>query len=281
MDDITPTTPDPKANPPVAVQNPHAGEPVPPAQEGMRPEAAANPAVRPEQDEPLGPVSGLVGAAAAETAGAVQPATDAPAPDPAEAALLASMGVEEEGIESGQLLGLVASVIVAVLALVIVLIFLFYLPFRQQVDETAANVGLYPELEQVMTDGRLKTQQYALVDSVYRVPVANAMSIVTARYQEGRTTPGGLPSTRQQWNTLMVNRGTGTTVQAPLGTQEQGTVENQRLSVLSESQAGSRAGVALPVTPIERGVTDEEVGVDGTPNPPAPNVLGNVQFDGD
>ena len=169
----------------------HADEPAPPVQEGMRPEAAANPIARPEQDEESGPLGGLVAASAAQASAEAKPNPD-PATD-ADAALLASMGVEEEGIESGQMLGLVASVIVAIVSLVVILIFLFYLPFRQQVDETASNIGQYPELEQVQTDGLLKTQQYALVDSVYRVPVDNAMSLVTARYRQGRTAPAGLP----------------------------------------------------------------------------------------
>lgn len=273
MDDRTPSTPTPDPTPPVAVPDPHTDEALPTALEGMRPEAAANAAVRPEQDEEMGPLGGLVGASAAQVS--AEATSDGDTPNP-EAALLANMGVEEEGIESGQLLGLVASVVFAILALALVLVFLFYLPFRQQVNDTAADVSQYPELEQVHTDGLLKTGQYALVDSVYRVPVDNAMGIVAARYRQAEA-PAGLPATRQQWNTLMVNRGMGTTVQAPLGTQGQASVENQRLALESDGQAGSRAGVTLPVTPLERGETNEEVGVDGTPNPPAPVTLGDAQ----
>ncbi len=156
MDDQTPTTPDPDRTPPVAVPNPHSGKPVPTPQEGMRPEAAQNPAVRPEQDEPGGPLGGLVGASATQAAAEAVPGASTPTealPGDPGAALLEQMGVEEEGIESGQLLGLVAGVVAGIIALGVGLIFLFYLPYRAQVGERQDNVEQYPELEQVAHGG--------------------------------------------------------------------------------------------------------------------------------
>lgn len=274
MDDST----TPGKTPPVSVPNPHSDAPAPTPQSGMRPEAAADPSVRPEQDEPGGPLAGLVGTAASQAASEAAPAS-------ADSALLENMGVESEGIESGQLLGLVAATIVAIAALAVVLIFLFYLPYRQQVGTTSSNVSQYPELEQVRTEAAAKLNQYARADSVYHVPIGQAMSVVAARYAQTGAAPAGLPSTRQQWNTLMLNRGTGTSVQNPAGLTRRTTVEQERLSADSEGEAG--AARTAPGTPVSSttgaettgtanapamprrtaGTTNEEVGVDGTPQP--------------
>lgn len=285
MDDTTPTTPDAGSTPPVAIPNPHSGEAVPRAPEGMRPEAqaareaaleAGSRAALPERDEPGGPLGGLVGATSTQAA-----LEASPSGTPADSDLLASMGVESEGIESGQILGLVAGVVVSIVALAVVLVYLFIIPTRQQAGTDRSNVSDYPELEQVRTEGRAKTSLFARNDSLYQIPVENAMSAVTAQYAQG-SAPAGLPSTRQQWNTLMLNRGTGTTVQAPAGGgQRQATVENQRLAVQSNGAAGSRAGVALPVVPPAVGRTDEEVGTDDGVSEPAPTTLGEAQYDGE
>ena len=283
MDDQTPTTPDPDRTPPVAVPNPHSEKPVPKPLDGMRPEAAQNPAVRPEQDEPGGPLGGLVGAASTQAAVEATPDATTPAealPADADAALLEQMGVEEEGIESGQLLGLVAAVLFAIIALGVVLVFLFYLPYRQQVGVQADDVAQYPELEQSRTEAIAKLHAYARADSMYQMPIDQAMSVVSGRYRtlEGAA-PAGLPSTRQQWNTLAVNRGEGTAVQNPTGMPREATIENQRLALESNGEAGSRAGSSPPVTP-RQGTTNEEVGVDDRTNAPAPTTLGEAQHDG-
>ena len=270
MDDTTPTTPG--QTPPVTVPNPHADAPAPSPQDGMRPEAAADPAVRPEQDEPGGPLGGLVGAAATQAAVEASPAD-------ADAALLETMGVEGEGIESGQILGLVAATIAAIFALAAGLFFLFYLPFRQQVGDSASNVAQYPELEQVHTEGLAKLGQYARADSLYQVPIGQAMSVVAGRYATAGTAPAGLPSTRQQWNTLSLNRGLGTSAQTINGLQGEATVENQRLAAESEGAVGSRAGVATPIVTPDA-TTDEEVGVDGAARPAAVSLGASPQTDG-
>ena len=247
MDDST--TPD-RPVPPVAIPDPHTDEALPHAEEGMRPEAAANPSVRPEQDEPGGPLGGLVGTAAAQTASEATPA------DTTEAALLANMGVESEGIESGQLLGLVVAVIVGIAALGVVLILLFYVPTLEQAGEVAGDVGQYPELEQVRTDGRAKTKLFTRNDSTYQIPIANAMSAVVGRYHAAAA-PAGLPATRQQWNTLMLNRGMGTTIQTPNGRQGAATVENQRLAAESEGATGA-APVAPPAATADEAARTSE-----------------------
>jgi hypothetical protein len=257
----------------------------------MRPEAAANPEIRPEQDEPGGPLAGLVGTAA------TQAATEA-APANADAELLEKMGVENEGIESGQLLGLVTATIFAVAGLAVVLIYLFYLPFRQQVGTQAGDVSDYPELEQSRTEALAKLNQFARTDSLYNVPINQAMSVVAGRYAAssgaaGSAAPAGLPATRQQWNTLMLNRGIGTAIQNPTGRPRRTTVEQERLAATSSGAAGAArtaTGSTQGQTPAERiapgmtprtpGMTNEEVGVDDSGAEQAPTTLGDAQHDG-
>ena len=113
--------------------NPHRNEPIPEAEEGMRP--GVDPSVRPQQDEPLGPLEGLVSASAASVR---EESAEVVGSDDAEAeSLLEQMGVEEENIASGQLLGLVAATLVTIAALAVVLIYLFYVPFLSQVSAEA------------------------------------------------------------------------------------------------------------------------------------------------
>ena len=281
MDDQTPTTPDPARTPPVSVPNPHSGKPVPTPMEGMRPEAAQNPTVRPEQDEPGGPLGSLVGASATQAAAEAVPGATTPTealPGDADAALLEQMGVEEEGIESGQLLGLVAAVVFAIAALAIVLIWLFYIPYRDQVGTRQDNVEQYPELEQSRTEAAGKLQAYARADSTYQMPINQAMSVIAGRYRaDAGPAPAGLPSTRQQWNTLSVNRGEGTAVQNPTGRLQTPSVENRALAAESGGEAGMPAA-PQPATQPAR--TNEEVGVDDASNQPAPTTLGEAQHDG-
>ncbi len=131
--------------------------------------------------------------------------------DPEAEALLAQMGVEEENIESGQLLGLVAATLVAVAALAIILIYLFYIPFRTQVGSRAeANVTNY-EQQDLRTEAIAKLGQYTRSDSTYGLPISRAMGVVVAQYGTGDA--AGLPSTRQEWNLLPLPGGAGSAIQ--------------------------------------------------------------------
>ena len=235
MDDQTPLTPTPVTPEegemkPVA-PDPHAAanEPAPPPQEGTRPEAVRS-GVRPEQDEPLGPMAGLV------TTSAVQAEAEATGDDDAEA-LLASMGVEDEGIEGGQLLGIMAAVLVSIAALCVAMYFLFFSPALSQTEGRAESDVRYEELEVVRTEGRTKISQYGLsADSAYTLPIAAAMEAVANDY------PGGgaaTPQTRGAFNTAVLPR----------------TAASNGALVPADSVAGILlAPVAAP--------TGEEVGVD-------------------
>lgn len=200
----------------VPTPDPHAGEPAPPPQEGLRPEADPS-VVRPEQVEEGGPLPGLIASSAAE----VETEADSlvPGDDDAEAeALLASMGVEDEGIEAGQLLGLVAATVLSVLALAIVLIYLFYIPFKTQVDQRAEASVEYEELEGIEAAGLAKITDYGRDADVYTLPIERAMGLVAAEYEAAgdyNAAVAGLPTTRAEWNTLPVVRGPGRAVSAP------------------------------------------------------------------
>ena len=190
------------------VPNPHRNEPVPTPEEGMRP--GVDPAVRPEQDEELGPIEGLVTAATAE---AQEEAAEVAGTEDRDAeALLAQMGVEEEGIESGQLLGLIAATLLSVAALAIVLIYLFYIPYRTQVGLRADGEAEYFEIENLRTEAVAKLSQYTRADETYGLPIGRAMGLVAAQYGAGDTR--GLPVSRSEWNMLPVHLGTGRAVQA-------------------------------------------------------------------
>lgn len=211
MDDQAPQMPAPDERPERPedpVPNPHRTEPMPAAEEGMRP--GVDPAVRPSQDETYGPLGELAKSAAAEATTEASEITEGKKDAGAES-LLAQMGVEEEGIESGQMLGLFASVLVAILALAVVLIYLFYIPYRTQTGLAAEGAARTTDLDIIRTEGQAKLTQYTRSDSTYGVPIGRAMGLVVAGYGTGDDAT--LPDSRQEWNTLPVMRGMGDAVQ--------------------------------------------------------------------
>lgn len=235
------------------VPDPHRGEAAPPRQEGMRPEADTS-LVRPEEDEPGGPLAGLVGASSAKV---VEEAT--PGGDAATEALLAQMGVEEEGVESGQLLGFVVATLLAVGALAIVLIYLIYTPFRGETQARAENVGRSPELAQSRVDAAAKLDRATRTGESYTVPIDRAMGLVAAEYGGTAAAASGVPATRQRFNTLPVVGMATQAVQAP--------------SALAPGDAPTTpaAGLQSPRVPNGQprgGTTDVEVGVDDTMDNP-------------
>ena len=240
--------------------NPHAGEPAPAAaDEGLRPEAQGTPA-RPTGDEPLGPYGELIPTATTE---AKEEAT--PGGDPEAESLLEQMGVEEEGIEGGQILGLILSVGVAVVALIVVLIYLFIIPTQTQDASEAEDVGEYVELEQVRVEGLAKLDHYERADSsAYAVPIGRAMGLVAGEYGATRAGAANVPTTRQRWNTLPISVGPPRAVQ----------VAAQRGALTAPVPETGVAGGALDPSAVpgvveegddvlrRRGETAEEVGVD-------------------
>lgn len=253
MSDQAPTTPPagdrPRQEDPVP--NPHDSEPVPPAQEGTRP--GADQTVRPEQDEPNGPVAGLVSSAGAEVSEEAAEVTGDR--DPEAEALLARMGVEEEGIEGGQLLGLVAATLAAVAALAIILIYLFYIPFRTQVGERAEGQAVNYEQQDLRAEAVAKLDQYTRSDSTYGLPISRAMGLVAVDY--GSAEGAGLPSRRQQWNTLSLDRGMGRAIQA---TPQRGEIAPR---TLPPGDGEEEVGVDEDVDTVELIENDGDLDADG------------------
>ena len=241
--------------------NAHAGEPAEAAaDEGLRPEAVGTPA-RPTGDEPLGPYGELIPTATTE---AKEEAT--PGGDPEAESLLEQMGVEEEGIEGGQILGLIISVGVAVVAMIVILIYLFIIPTQVQDASDAEDVDEYVELEQVRVEGLAKLDYYERADSsAYAIPIGRAMGLVAAQYGATRAGAANVPTTRQRWNTLPISVGPPRAVQA---TTERGPLT----APVPETgvTGGALDPASVPDTAPEdeadllrrRGETGEEVGVD-------------------
>ncbi|MDT0631338.1 hypothetical protein RQM47_04685 [Rubrivirga sp. S365] len=247
---------EPDELPGTPMPNPHRGEPAAAEDEGVRPEAAGTPA-RPTGDEPLGPYGELVPTAAVE---AEDEAT--PDGDPEAEALLEQMGVEEEGIESGQILGLIISVGVGIVALVVGLIYLFVIPFQAQVGAEAENVVLYPELLQVRVEGLAKLTDYERADSsTYGVPISQAMGLVAAEYGAARAGAAEVPTTRQRWNTLPISIGPPRAVQVP---SDRGPLTAPLPGINPLSPTGEPDTIQeAETTPFQLRVeTGEEVGVD-------------------
>ena len=175
MEDRTPDTPE-------TTPNPHRGEPLPPPQEGQRPEADSD-IVRPEEEEPNGPLEGLLHAAATE----VKAKTHAPE-EASEADIEAMrLGVEDEGIESSQIMGLVIATIAAIAALVLFIVFLFYIPTVDSSRSDAADVpsDRYEELRESRAEALSLIGQYATNpsdSSRYLIPVEAAMERIVSQY---------------------------------------------------------------------------------------------------
>ena len=169
------------------IPNPHRDEPVPAPQEGTRP--GTDPVVRPEQDEELGPIPGLlstVGAEVQEEAGLAD-AEDYDQLDDA------GVGVEAEGIEGGQIMGITAAILVSVALIAFVVFWAFYLPELGEAEDVAANeVQLAPEGRTIYADGMARLDNYGLnADSTYTLPITMAMERVVEQ-REGSAADNAL-----------------------------------------------------------------------------------------
>lgn len=157
---------------PRAVPDPHRDEPDPAPDAHTRPGPDSD-AVRPDQQEELGPIEGLMHTSAVQATAEATGSTDAKA----EADRL---GVEGEGVESAQIFGLMVATIVTLAAAVIgVFVLVGYFADGQTVERDA--VTLYPELREVQRVGD-EMQNYSRTDSLYRLPIGAAMSQVGGEY---------------------------------------------------------------------------------------------------
>ena len=157
--------------------------------------AASGEALPPELEEPNGPLPGLVNAAKVEVEAELTDDTSAEA-------LLAQMGVEDEGIESGQLVGMVLAIVVSVAALAFALIYLFIIPLQQRTEDEADVGAEYPELASVVAAGESQLTDYRTTEGGYGIPIERAMEVIATEYD---STAGATSRTRQQFNTAWID----------------------------------------------------------------------------
>lgn len=192
-------------------------------------------ALPPELEEPNGPLPGLVNAAKVEVEAELTG-------DAGAEALLAQMGVEDEGIESGQLVGVMLAVLVSVAALSFALIYLFIIPLQQQTAAGAEVGAKYLELADNRAEGLAKLNDYRTVDGGYGIPIESAMAVIATAYDS--TAGAGQAMTRQQFNTSWIDLSADDAVQVATGREALSPV-----APLADGEAGEI-------------VTDESVGVD-------------------
>lgn len=187
MEDRTPDTPQ------EPTPNPSAGEPTP-TQEGFRPGVDPEQAAR-EQDPPGGPLASLVGAAATEVEAELSDSPEAEAE-------AAQLGVEHEGIEASQIIGLTLATVLSIVFLVLAVYFIFYLPKLNttRADAEAVPGDRYVELRENRAEAFDKISQYATSPDgggVYQIPIEVAMSQIA---NEATDAPIDAPITRTDFN---------------------------------------------------------------------------------
>ncbi len=236
------------------IPDPHRDEPLPAPQEGMRPEAIASGA-RPAQDEPGGPLPGLLNTAAAEV---TEEVTDSPEAE----AQLADAGVEDEGIESGQIMGITLAILVTVGLLSFTVFWAFYLPELGSTEDNAeSQVDLAPEGRLLNAEAAALLSGYGMkADSSYRLPIGVAMNDVAASYAgssagaalAGRALADSMPlaATRQGFNVAPVEVAPRRAVRA---------ASSRGAMTAPVPETGTDSPEAGSVEPR----TDEEIGVDG------------------
>jgi len=172
-------TPEDPEQPPVP--NPHRGEPKPASDTHAR-DAAEGEVTRPDQQEELGPVAGLMHASTVE---AMAEVTN----DPEAEAEAERLGVEGEGVEAAQIFTvMLATGVSLVLAVIGVVVLVGWYSDGKTIERD--GVALYPELREVERV-YAEMQNYSRVDSLYRIPIGAAMGQVVEAYgvQQGGAVP--------------------------------------------------------------------------------------------
>jgi hypothetical protein len=246
------------------IPDPHANEPAPPRDAHTRPGPDAD-AVRPDQQEDLGPVPELFGAAGTEAA-AVATGDEGLKDDAIE------KGAEAEGVESAQILGLLIATVVALGLIVFAIVFLTrFVAERQDADR---QTGLrYPERQELQARSTDLLTNYAVgEEGAYRIPLSRAQELVARDYG---ATPGAiqLPDSRIGFNLASPRSEPGrreTAAGAP------GQQESDLLTVPSSAETGpsfqgeeTPAQTPAPAEPEGDAPAADDPGAD----PPAPDSL--------
>ena len=145
-------------------------------------------------DEDYGPAGELVRASSAEMAAEV---TGAEKYYEAEERL----GVEHEGIEAGQIMGIAGGVLLAIILMIITLLMAVDLEATEQ-REAVVDASRYPDLQETEAQAMERLNQYGVVEGeegVYRIPIDRAMQIIANEaYQEEGQGPSEEPSLDDQ-----------------------------------------------------------------------------------
>lgn len=167
--------PDAPRNEPTPQSDAHHGEPTPRPDSHSRPAPEAD-VTRPDQQEELGPVEGLVHASAVEAKAEV---TD----DPETEAEAARLGIESEGVEAAQIFSiLLATVVTLTLAVLGVFVLVAYFSDAETVERSSG--ATYAEVQEVRNRATEMLTQYGRTEDVYRIPITEAMGLVAADYAE-------------------------------------------------------------------------------------------------
>ncbi len=152
--------------------DPHRGEPEPAPDAHSRPGPEGE-VVRPDQQEEIGPIEGLMHAAATQVSAEVTG-------DPDSQAEAERLGAEGEGVEAAQIFSIMVATAVT-LALAVFGVFFLVTEATDNKTVERDAVVLYPELREVQRVSA-EMQNYSRTDSLYRLPIGAAMSQVAEAY---------------------------------------------------------------------------------------------------
>lgn len=216
------------------VPDAHRGEPAPRPDSHPRNAPDAD-MVRPDQQEELGPVEGLLHASVVEARAEI---TD----DPEVEAEAARLGVEGENVEAAQIFGLLLATAVA-LGLAVVGVFLL-VGYYADAEAVRRSSGMtYPEVQELRNRATERLTQYGRTDEAYRMPVTDAMALVAADYAARGTDARPAP---EQYRTVYLGSYFGEPRPEVLGTEatsglEAGDEEAAPAPAEGEPEAGSTA----------------------------------------
>jgi hypothetical protein len=259
---------DPKTPASGPIPDPHAQKPAPRQDHLTRtPEDAAT--IRPDQDEDLGPVPELFGAAGTEAA------AFASGDDDLEAAAI-EKGAEAEGVESAQILGLLVAVVVV---LILAVVAIFFLTSRVGQHNEAAHIGVmrYPELTELRLEAERLVGAYGISDDEgsYRVPLTQAQQAMAREYRTLAASAGmaQAPDSRVAFNLAFPRYGLANVPPTP---ETSRILSGMDAAPMGEQPAGP--GLA-PLAPTEGGSPAPETASPSVPGPavPGPAVPGPTE----
>jgi hypothetical protein len=136
----------------------------------------------PDQDEEYGPLEPLVRGARAEVGAEVTHGIQYVGEE-------AELGVEHEGIEAGQILGLTLAIAVS-LGLAVLTLFQYVDLTAQATRDAAAGMSGYPERREADLQATRQLTHYGVIDSnqgVYKIPIERAIDIMANEAMEAES----------------------------------------------------------------------------------------------